>query len=176
MSDKTNNKPEFDGIINKPFDKKNHTIRIVAFSTLALILILLICFGIYKGIQMTSLPKCDSKFAEENVIAIFKENNFVYKQEQYNLGYISFEYPQATSYEKDIPRYECRAKVRMHALPESGGFNVWNAWGYIDRFESKYNTIDCSVIYSITKSRGENIVNSTYCKPITSVYYHDAVK
>lgn len=176
MSNETKNEAEFEESIKKQSDKKNHTLRIITFSVFAIILILLVCFGIYKGVEITSLPKCDSKFAEEEVIAIFKQNNFVYKQEQSNLDYISFEYPQATSYERDIPRYECSAKVRMHAFPESGGFNVWNDYGYINHFESKYNTIDCSVDYSITRSRGENMVTSTYCDYISSVYYRDAVK
>lgn len=124
-------------------------------------------FGTYKVIETNSLPACDSKFAENEVIEIFKQNNSVYKNlSQYNqISDILFS-PQPISYDKSINKYECSARITLlpsksAGLPKqvSSGANGDN----IPRALHFYSEATCTVHYSIYKTNGENSVSSSYC-------------
>lgn len=115
-----------------------------------------IVFTIHKGIESVTLPTCDSKFAEEQVLEIFKLHNSEYKDnvEQGLLGELRFSDPVPQSYDKEIKKYECSGRVTMY--PKNGLLK----YGYA-RKENKVGI--CDVHYSIYKEHGKNTVRANSC-------------
>ena len=139
------------GVTNKTnFNTFNWLYIIIPVAIIFVLLVIILTVVISKN----NLPKCDSKYAEEEVLAIFKSRNSKYEHYNKNgeLSYISLEDPQPLSYNKEIKRYECKAKIVFH--PNT----VFDADSYY-----KYSSINCFVNYSITKSKGKPLIYSTYC-------------
>lgn len=154
---KNNNKEDVDNKLTpyKNFLPLSMIIKI-SISIITFIIIFVIIFS-----KVNATPTCDSKFAEEQVLAIFNENNsrvkYFYKKGE--LAYLSLEAQQAMDYNKDIKRYECRARVVFH--PNVTFYQgEWN----------ETNRISCVVNYSIAKSKGKPLVLSSYC---SSSYDYD---
>lgn len=104
--------------------------------------------------HVTELPKCDSEFAEQQVLSIVNGNNdqIKYYNKRGELAYLSLDAPQAISYNKDVNRYECSARVTFHAN------TVFNQGQYNEK-----SSMSCIVNYSISKSKGKPLVLSSYC-------------
>lgn len=111
--------------------------------------------------KINSVPTCDSKYAEKNVLSIFENNNPGVKvlKDKEELKSITFEEPQATEYKKDIKRYECTAKIELHPYTE---FRMSTF---------KASKVSCKVNYSIVKSKGKTLVTSSYCDSLSDFHY-----
>lgn len=151
-----------------------------AFIT-SLISIFALCgvgFGIFKGIEATSLPACDSKFAENEVIEIFKQNNRTFKElEKWSMvSDIKMSMIEPESYNKDIKKYECSARLTLYPsntivtgiprriIPRNiADFNLNRDVRIGTVAQAFYNNAICDVNYSIYKEHGENQVTSSYC-------------
>lgn len=123
---------------------------------------LFVVIGIGSKINETvNLPTCDSKFAESQVIDIFKSNNLGYRRlsEEGLVENIVFSNPEPIKYDKDIKKYECRADVYM--ISNAIGFNQY--YNYIKQQHEAYGRAGCRVDYSIFKANGKNEVRATYC-------------
>lgn len=153
----------------KKFGAKVIIKRVFVYGLLPCLGIGIICsigFGVRKGIENVTLPKCDSKFAEQQVLEIFKQHNEKYnKYVKYGfIGDIKFSNPAPESYDKDIKRYECTADVTMYpnsslGLPSS----ILRYGDGITRANFFYQLANCRVSYSIYKANGKNEVRTTTC-------------
>lgn len=151
-----------------------------AFIT-SLISIFALCgvgFGIFKGIEATSLPACDSKFAENEVLEIFKQNNNNYNDlNKWGLVEdIKISMIEPLSYNKDIKKYECSARLTLfpsnnkvvgipsHILPRFEFINNHYRSRIIGTEASSFwGRATCDVNYTIFKEHGKNKVISSYC-------------
>ena len=135
-------------------------------------------FGIFKGIKATSLPACDSKFAENEVIEIFKQNNRTFKEldKWCMVSDIKMSMIEPESYNKDIKKYECSARLTLYPsntivtgiprriIPRNiADFNLNRDVRIGTVAQAFYNNAICDVNYSIYKEHGENQVTSSYC-------------
>lgn len=135
-------------------------------------------FGIFKGIKATSLPACDSKFAENEVIEIFKQNNRTFKElDKWGMvSDIKMSMIEPESYNKDIKKYECSARLTLYPsntivtgiprriIPRNiADFNLNRDVRIGTVAQAFYNNAICDVNYSIYKEHGENQVTSSYC-------------
>lgn len=145
-------------------------VKFTVISILALLSIAGIGIGIYKVVNANSLPKCDSQFAEEHVVAIFKQNNGKYKEfASYGLvGDVSISLITPESYDKDIQKYECSARITV--LPDTSRIEGLPSFirdrGIYENQPIAYGLYErgiCNVNYSIYKEHGENTVSSYYC-------------
>lgn len=104
-----------------------------------------------------SMPACDSKFAEEQVLEIFKLHNYEYKDniERGLLGDIRFSDPVPQSYNKEIKKYKCTGRVTMY--PRNGLLK--SEYGIM--YSNKVGI--CDIEYSIYKEHGKNTVRATSC-------------
>ena len=137
-------------------------------------------FGIFKGIEAISLPACDSKFAENEVIEIFKQNNRAFKElDKWGMvSDIKMSMIVPESYKKEIKKYECSARLTLYpsntivtGIPSwivprfeftgKGDFSSYRA-GTLARSFWGYAT--CDVYYDVYKEHGKNHVTSSYCK------------
>lgn len=141
------------------------SILVITLSVVAVLLVVGVVYGICKMFESTTLPKCDSKFAEQQVLEIFKQHNDKYKEyvDYGLLSDIKFSNPAPESYDKDIKRYECTADVTMYpnsslGLPSNIYINSNIPYGY-----SFYELATCRVSYSIFKANGKNEVRTTTC-------------
>ena len=132
----------------------------VLLSALVLIFVFsgIVAFFILKQ----STPKCDSKYAEDTVLSIYEEQSFLYNSYKEYIDHISLDFPQATSYDKNIEKYTCEGIITFHAKENSEGFQYVNPWGNIDS-GAKYSQIECPITYTIAKSRDEFVIQSTLC-------------
>lgn len=153
----------------KKFGAKVIFKRVLVYGLLPCIGISIICgigFGVHKGVESVTVPKCDSKFAERQVLEIFKQHN-----EKYNnyvkygfLGGIKFSNPAPESYDKAIKRYECTADVTMYPNSILGLPRNIFSYGYgTAHATSFYESAKCRVSYSIFKANGKNEVRTTTC-------------
>ena len=115
-------------------------------------------FVIHKSIENVTLPACDSKFAEEQVLEIFKQHNSEYKDniERDLLGELRFSDPVPQSYDKEIKKYECSGRITMY--PKDGLLYGYNGYS---RMKNKVGI--CNVSYSIYKEHGKNTVRANSC-------------
>lgn len=122
-----------------------------------------VSFFIVIGVENTVLPKCDSQYAEEQVINIFKRNNYAYK-ELSNAGFVKNVYlsgMQPLSYDKSINKYTCKAKIVMEAIDI--GFNPTIYRGRWINERERYGKAYCWSKYYIYKERGKDTVWAEYC-------------
>lgn len=87
------------------------------FKRKELIIGLCIIFGIIASVIIyneNALPKCDSKFAEETIIEIFKNNDNTYENNIQRVGEITVSNFTPVSYDKNIGKYECSAYLVMY--------------------------------------------------------------
>ncbi len=133
--------------------KVSHPVSLII--KISAVLVILIVISILVFNKVTATPTCDSKFAEDEVLSIFNQNNSRVKEfnKRGELAYLSLEGQQATNYNKDIKRYECRATVVFHP----------NTVFYEGSPYGEVSDISCNVTYSIVRSKGEPLVYSTYC-------------
>lgn len=109
------------------------------------VILLAVSFGIYKGIEVNSLPKCDSDFAINEVEEIYKQNSGIY-QYQSSVGQVlslEVDSPRIDRYDKDSNKYYCLATVKLQVT---------------GRYSNGYTDYNTKVYYDITKSRGKPIV------------------
>ena len=152
----------------KRLDESNDrtsSVLFITFSIVAALLIAGVVYGVCKIIEINTLPKCDSQFAEQQVLDIFKQHNPTYQDYvKYGLlGDIKFSNPAPESYDKDIKRYECTADVTMYpntslGLPNFVYTDENIPYGYVF-----YELATCRVSYSIFKANGKNEVRTTTC-------------
>ena len=113
-------------------------ILVILFSVLAVIVV---AFGGTKLYSANTLPKCDSKFAEDVVSELFIENLRLYSTEDISsFGLHSF---APEDYNDSIKKYSCRAIMTL-------GIGRGHLTGYKQDFD---------VRYEIYKERGENMVS-----------------
>ena len=141
------------------------SILVITLSVVAVLLVVGVVYGLCKILESTTLPKCDSQFAEQQVLDIFKQHNPIYQDYvKYGLlGDIKFSNPAPESYDKDIKRYECTADVTMYpntslGLPNFVYIDENIPYGYVF-----YKLAKCRVSYSIFKANGKNEVRTTTC-------------
>lgn len=110
-----------------------------------IVILLVVGLGIYNGIEVNSLPKCDSDFAVKEVEEIYKQNSQIYNY-QNSVGQVMtliVDSPRIDHYDKDANKYYCLATIKLHVTGHySNGF-------------THYNT---DVFYNISKSRGKPVV------------------
>lgn len=116
--------------------------------TIAAIIALIGIISIHKSVQV---PKCDSKFAEETVIRIFKQNDHIYEHNIDNVSYIKMSEFTPIDYDKDINKYTCNAKLTMYANPDSPIL-----------FLGAYKSFKYNVRYEIYKERGKNTAKASW--------------
>lgn len=142
------------------------SILLITISVVAVLLLAGIVYGVCKVIESTTLPKCDSKFAEQQVLEIFKQHNDKYKDYvKYGfLGDIKFSSPTPESYDKEIKKYECTADVTMYPNSSLGlPISIFRYGDGITRANFFYQLANCRVRYSIYKANGKNEVRTTTC-------------
>lgn len=124
-------------------------------------------FGIFKVVNSATLPKCDSSYAEKEVIEIFKQNNERYKKLQgFNLVKdVTMSLIVPESYDKELKKYECTARLTINPSQSYGipkyimyPFSTYDVVG-----RGWYSNATCDVRYTIYKERGKNQVKSSYC-------------
>lgn len=138
-------------------------------------------FGIYKGIEANSLPACDSEFAENEVIEIFKQNNDEYLElNKWDMvSDIRISMVEPISYDKEVKKYECSARLTLlpsnsmvkgipsKILPIISLTEFDYAKKQYKRIGTKamafWGNVTCDVNYTIYKEHGENQVTSSYC-------------
>lgn len=121
-----------------------------------LVICTIISLSILFSACSSKVPTCDSSFAENEVIEIYKQNDWLYK-EYLNSDptlKVTLEYPQATSYDKDIDKYFCKATIKIKSDYETFQ-NVSSAGRYITGIESQ-------VIYDISKSKDKNLIEAKW--------------
>lgn len=116
--------------------------------TIAAIIALIGIISTHKSVQV---PKCDSKFAEETVIRIFKQNDHIYEHNIDNVSYIKMSEFTPIDYDKDINKYTCNAKLTMYANPDSPIL-----------FLGAYKSFKYNVRYEIYKERGKNTAKASW--------------
>ncbi len=121
------------------------------------VVVVLFILGIISN-SINTLPKCDSKYAEREVLSIFEQNNGMVKElnRSGELASLSLEGQQAVSYNREVNRYECTADVVFHP------YTVFYK-GRPNFIGGEKTKIKCNVEYSISKSKGKPLVYSTYC-------------
>lgn len=132
---------------------KNVIEKIVKFKTIIFIIlgiIILVVSGIYVH-NAVSVPKCDSKFAEETVIQIFKQNELIYQKNEENVSDIKMSNFAPISYDKGIKKYSCEAKLTMYAYPDSPII-----------FLGAYKSFKYNVYYELYKERGKNTAKASW--------------
>ncbi len=112
--------------------------------------VLIISLGCFAHITL-SLPSCDSKYAEETVISIFKQNDNIYQHNINNVEEIKMNNFNPISYDKNINKYVCSANLTMYSKADSPIF-----------FVVPYNSFVYNVSYEIYKERGENKVKASW--------------
>lgn len=128
--------------------------KCIIIPLLSLFGVILIGYVAYISINNNVLPKCDSKFAEEEVRTIFKLHEDLYKDNRKNVAEIRLSGFEPVSYDKEIKRYTCKARLTMYAEPDL----------YIEDYPFRYNNIEFGVDYSIFKERGENKVRASWIR------------
>lgn len=101
---------------------KGVNVKVVKIASIIIVILGIISglgYGIYYVIQDNALPTCDGKFAETQVIDIFKEHDELYKENVSEVAEIRFSAPEPISYDKEINRYTCTARLTMYAKPGS---------------------------------------------------------
>ena len=99
--------------------------------------------------QKEELPSCDSPEITNMVIENLKKTRLFYNNKYNTFQSAKVIAPTTVKYDKDIPRYECRAKIK---------YNYYCDFDYI-----KGNQTDVSdVFYSISKSLGKPVVYTTF--------------
>ena len=163
---------------------KDTFIKMLKISVIPICAIFLVCglsFGIYKDIEANSLPTCDSSFAENEVLEIFKQNNREYN-ELNNWGMvqdIKMSMIEPISYDKEIKKYECSARLTLYPsntkvtgipskiLPILSLTEFDYERKQYKRIGTKamafWGNVTCDVNYNIYKEHGENQVTSSYC-------------
>jgi len=111
--------------------------------------IIIVTIGIYLIHESKSIPKCDSKFAEETVIQIFKDNDNVYLHHKERVNHINMSNFEPESYDKEIGKYTCSATLTMYAKPDEILFYIY-----------PFKKIDYDVNYEIYKERGKNMAKA----------------
>lgn len=125
---------------------KNKLKSLISKKIISIILVILVTSGIIASIvklnDTFSLPKCDSQFAEEQVIQIYQENSSFYKYYA-NRGLIRNLHLRdqvPVSYDKSLHKYTCQGNIFMeHAV-----------------YTNKIHSVP--VMYFIFKSHGKNTV------------------
>jgi hypothetical protein len=127
---------------------------------LGLIVIILLIFIIHNNI---TVPKCDSKFAEETVIKIFKNNDNIYQHNIDNVSKIKMSDFAPIKYDKEIGKYTCRGNLTMYAKSD-------NPIYYLVPF----NSLKFNVYYEIYKERGKNTAQASW--EMINISRQDTVK
>jgi hypothetical protein len=107
--------------------------------------------------------KCDSKFAEEEIIKIFKNNDNKYLNNIDNVEEIKMSDFEPMEYDSGINKYTCRAVLTMYSTSESP----------ID-FYGPFNSLKFNVKYSTFKERGKNKVRASW--KMMKLYMQDRAK
>lgn len=116
--------------------------------TFAVIIISIIIILIHNA---NSIPKCDSKFAEETVIKIFKQHEMIYEKNIENVSEIKMSDFMPVSYDKGINKYTCSANLTMYSKPNNPIY-----------FLGAYKSFKYNVYYEIYKERGKNTAKASW--------------
>lgn len=127
---------------------------------LVLIVTVLLIFVIHNNV---SVPKCDSKFAEEIVIKIFEDNDNIYQHNIDNVSKIKMSNFTPVSYDKNTDKYACNAILTMYAKPDRPIL-----------FLGAYKSFKYDVYYEIYKERGKNTAGASW--KMLNIGKQDAVK
>lgn len=134
-------------IVQKTFEQMIK-FKIIIFIIIGIIILICTAILIHNSF---SLPKCDSKYAEEAVISIFRQNDKIYQPNMDNVETITMSNFKPISYDKGINKYSCSANLTMYSKSDRAIF-----------FVVPYNSFTYNVEYDIYKERGENKVSASW--------------
>lgn len=108
-------------------------------------------FGVYKAVDSVSFPKCDSEFAKNEVIEIWKQHSRAYNtwSARNQVKGIKVRYPKPEDYKKEIG-YDCSAQIVVQSDETSNTL-----------YATTFSEATGNVLYNIRKSEGKPVVTVT---------------
>lgn len=125
-------------------------------------------FGIHRSVETNSVPSCDSEFAKNAVLNIFRQNNYTYSDMMRKslISSLDLTMIEPISYDKELKKYTCSARVVLYPNKSIVMGVPKMLWITSRRYRVGlfYEYATCDVNYSIYKEHGEDALSSTYCQ------------